>query len=464
MEWVSIKQLCKIIGGKPNPKDDIAFDTIGIPFVRMRDLGKYHQTTDLSEVETFLNEDYAKKHGYKIIPKGAILIPRSGSVSLNHRAILGIDASLVSHICALEVINDKVDNYYLYYYLTLLDMGRIALKTTGLDSIPFKRIEKINIPLSPRLEQTKIVAHLNKIQDLINKRIESILLLDEYIKSVFLEMFGNPILDTYKIGKKPLSFFGNWQSGGTPSRTKPEYFDGDIPWFTSGELGDFFVKDSNEKITEDAIKYTSAKPVKNGSIMIGMYDTAALKCSISLADSSCNQAIAFCNLNIKLCYPIFVYFNILLGRDYYLQKRKGARQKNLNLTLIKNIEILYPSISLQRRFVQKFEIYDQLKSQHLQSLKFLETLFQASLQKAFSEDGHIEEENVFETLLQSFSQKDLKQGHRMQYLLNWLSKEKQHFSNFENYDTAINFLLSLLDERSIEQVLDNDKIKLKVKK
>lgn len=463
MEWLKIDEICNIIGGKPNPKDINAFDDGGIPFVKMKDLGSYHLTTNLTYTDSFLSRAFTEQKKYQIIKKGAILLPRSGSVSLNHRAILGIDACIVSHIFALEVINDKVDNFYLYYYLTLLDFGRIARKTTGLDSITFKRVGQIKIPVPSKPEQSIIVAQLSKIQELIDKRIKTIDLLDDYLRAFFLEVFGDPILDTKKIGKKPLSFFGVWRSGGTPPKKEAIYYNGEIPWFSSGELNDVFISKSKEYITSEAIKKTSAKLVKAGSLLVGMYDTAALKESIALVDSSCNQAIAFSKLDEKKCYSIFIYYSILLSKKYYLNQRKGARQKNLNLTKIKQIEVLNANINLQKKFVSIFEKIELQKQKYKQSLKLLENLFKATLHNAFSVEEKIDEENLFEDIIQDFKVEDFKKGERIQYLINWLKKDKKKelFSDIEKYNLALENLFALLEDESIDQYFDGNEIKLK---
>lgn len=96
------------------------------------------------------------------------------------------------------------------------------------------------------------------------------------------------------------------------------------------------------------------------------------------------------------------------------------------------------------------------------SLSILKTLFQASLQSAFSEDTQINEEEVFESLLQEFTTEDLKQGERLQYLLNWLDCEQPKFTNRDHYNMALVKLQELLEDGSIKQVLEKDKVKLKV--
>jgi type I restriction enzyme S subunit len=60
-------------------------------------------------------------------------------------------------------------------------------------------------------------------------------------------------------------------SGGTPSRANKDYYGGNIPWVKSGELREEVITDTEEKITERAIKESSAKIVPSGSILLAMY-------------------------------------------------------------------------------------------------------------------------------------------------------------------------------------------------
>ncbi|MFQ5330473.1 MAG: restriction endonuclease subunit S, partial [Thermodesulfobacteriota bacterium] len=121
-------------------------------------------------------------------------MPRSGSVALNHRAVLGVDAYMVSHICALEVVDErKIHNLYAYYYLRSIKMDRISKKTTGLDAITFEDLGKIKIPLPPLDDQIRIAHLLSKVEGLIARRKQHLQQLDALLKSIFLELFGDPV-------------------------------------------------------------------------------------------------------------------------------------------------------------------------------------------------------------------------------------------------------------------------------
>ena len=89
-----------------------------------------------------------------------------------------------------------------------------------------------------------------------------------------------------------LGDLGVWKSGGTPSRNNPAYFTGNINWYSAGELNTMYLRGSVEKITKIAVAESSTKMFKKGSMLVGMYDTAALKMGILLEDSAANQACA----------------------------------------------------------------------------------------------------------------------------------------------------------------------------
>lgn len=238
--WVSAKiiDVCDILGGKPAPKDSTAFDSDGIPFVRMKDLGRYHLTTNLNSTDEMIGYEYIKTHNIQPIPKGAILLPRSGSVALNHRAILGQSSIIVSHICALVVKYPNVlNNRFLYYWLSRYDMNKIAKRTTGLDAINFSDLGKIEISYPDLETQNKIVAILDKAQAIIDKREETIQKYDELLRSIFLGMFGDIPNNPKELDRKPLKEFGKIITGNTPPRNDASNYDTQfIEWIKTDNI------------------------------------------------------------------------------------------------------------------------------------------------------------------------------------------------------------------------------------
>lgn len=193
-DWIRVEigNLFDTLGGFSAPQNAEAFIDGIIPFVRMQDLGRYHRTTNLLMTKDKLNAEYVKKNKLRIIPKGSILIPRSGSVSLNHRAILGVDACVVSHICALVPKVTNIDIRFLYYSLCNFDMRKIMKKTTGLDAITFQDVNRILLPVPNLSIQNSIANILQKADTLNQKRQESNMLANKLTQAIFFKMFGEP--------------------------------------------------------------------------------------------------------------------------------------------------------------------------------------------------------------------------------------------------------------------------------
>lgn len=177
------------------------------------------------------------------------------------------------------------------------------------------------------------------------------------------------------------------KSGGTPSRHKTEYWNGDIAWYSSGELNDLYTTNPERHINELAIENSNAKLFPKGSLLIGMYDTAALKMSILDRDGTFNQAIAGVKPNPKIDL-IFILHAINAIKPEILNLRRGVRQKNLSLEKIKNIPIAFPPLKAQQTIVRQLDALraetQKLEAVYQKKIDDLEELKKSILQKAFA--------------------------------------------------------------------------------
>src|SRR5258706_9801089 len=366
MKKVKLSSIVDIQIGKTPSRNNIEYWGEGTDWLSIADLNRLSNGKYITKSSEQITEKAIKKTGHNLIPENTVLY--SFKLSIGKIAITKKPFYTNEAIAALIIKPEtSVSVDYLFYALKSLKPNT---KTDhGAKGITLNKKSLGNIIISlPEMElQNMIVALLNRVQAVITKRETSIELCDKIIRSTFLDLFGDPISNKKNFSKIRLSQIGNWHSGGTPPRKKSDYFDGEIPWFSSGELNDVFISESKEFITNKAILETSAKVVKKNSLLIGMYDTAALKSSITLVDCSCNQAVAFANFDEKKSNALFVYFAVQLSKDYYLSRRRGARQKNLNLKIIKNIEIPLPDISLQRTFAKKIMLQLQTKQKLMAS-------------------------------------------------------------------------------------------------
>ncbi len=150
-----------------------------------------------------------------------------------------------------------------------------------------------------------------------------------------------------------------WCSGGTPSRANPDYFNGDIPWVKTGDLGDKVIMQASEHITKAAIQNSSAKFFPRGSVVLAMYGATIGKTSILGIDATTNQACAVGQPR-KATNTLFLYYLIRNEKDSFIAKGKGGAQPNISQTLIKEHEIFLPSFAEQQQIAT---ILDDLLAQ-----------------------------------------------------------------------------------------------------
>lgn len=277
----------------------------------------------------------------------------------------------------LVAAKSDVDMKYLYYFIKT-----VPIPDTGYNR-HYKYLKEIVIPLPPIEIQRRIAAALDQAQALIDLRRQQIALLDELVKSVFLEMFGDPVTNPKGWDVTKLETLGQWSSGGTPSRTVPAYFQGNINWYSAGELNERYLSGSKEKISAIAVNDSSANIFSKGSLLVGMYDTAAFKLGILEVDSSSNQACANVEPDPQKCNVDWLYTCFEIMRPFYLAQRRGIRQQNLNLGMIKSFESIIPPLSLQHQFAAIVEQVEVQKAVMEQSLALMEENFNSIMQKAF---------------------------------------------------------------------------------
>ena len=289
---------------------------------------------------------------------------------------------------ALAIIRIQNKDIYLPYIKLVLTSPVIKKqfekKKQGVAqlNLSLKDVNELSIPLPNKEKQKVIVDLFNRVNILIKYINNELEYLDKFIKARFVELFGNPIYNTKKLPTTPLNELGDWSSGGTPSRNIKEYFKGEINWYSAGELNTLFLEESAEKITREAIEKSTAKLFEAGSMLIGMYDTAAFKMGILRENSASNQACA-CITPTNRVNIIWLYYELQLMKDYFLSKRRGVRQKNLNLGMIKGFEIPIVSRVEQDKFATFVKEVNKSKVEVQKALDKAQLLFDSLMQKYF---------------------------------------------------------------------------------
>lgn len=139
-------------------------------------------------------------------------------------------------------------------------------------------------------------------------------------------------------------------SGGTPSRAKEEYYEnGTINWVKSKELNGTFIFDTEEKITIDAVKNSSAKLIPKHSVLVAMYGATVGEYAITTRDTTCNQAI--CAVIEDGSYPFTYFFEYFkINKNNIIGQASGSAQQNISQALIQQLDILVPPIDFVKKY------------------------------------------------------------------------------------------------------------------
>ena len=245
-------------------------------------------------------------------------------------------------------------------------------------------IKKVSIPLPPLEIQKQIAEILEKADKAKRKRKEANKLTDEFLQSVFVEMFGDPVKNPKGWETKQIIEISKVGTGGTPSREKPEYFTGDIPWVKTTEVTNDRIYDTEEKITNKALSDSNCVIFPTGTIVIALYGQGLTRGRTSILEiEACTNQACGTILPSKNINSIFLWKQLLHFYSYLRSLSRGGNQPNLNLSFIKNLKIIFPPQSLQEQFAEIVNKTEALKDKQKHSEIELENLFQSLMQKAF---------------------------------------------------------------------------------
>lgn len=226
------------------------------------------------------------------------------------------------------------------------------IQGTKVCSISKTAIKETYIITPPIKEQRRIASALTSIDNLISslgkliekkKNVKQGTMQQLLTGKTRLKGFSEPWVE------KIISDIATTSSGGTPSRSIPDYYNGKTKWFTTSELHDNYLYDSVEHITKEALNKSSAKVFPMNTILMAMYGATIGKLGILKEDSATNQACCaiICN-NID---EIFLFYVLLYNRKSIIERGCGAGQPNISQKIVNNLSFLVPQSLAEQRAI-----------------------------------------------------------------------------------------------------------------
>ena len=272
-----------------------------------------------------------------------------------------------SGMLIIRNFDNSIDTEYLYVLMRSNFMKqRYKERISGSvqNQLPIRDFKKIKIPI-PDLHSQIIIKNViltldSKIE--INNKIISNL--ESQAQAIFKSWFVDfePFQDgdfvESELGMIPkgwevkeLGEVADCKLGGTPSRKKREFWNGDIPWINSGEVNKDRIIEPSEYITEDGLKNSATKLLKRKTTLVAI--TGATLGQVSLLEIDCctNQSIIGIEPNEKIPYE-YIYFFIKNNINKIISNQSGEAQKHINLNDIRTSKIIIPQSRIMTEYVK----------------------------------------------------------------------------------------------------------------
>ena len=256
-----------------------------------------------------------------------------------------------------------------------------SVRMDGLLNISFEDYMSVTLHLPSSTEQKHIADFLKKIDERIAAQEKLLASLKKYKRGVMRAIFrGKAILfsETTKWKSVRLGDECTFFSGGTPRSTDSSFYGGEIPFIRSGEIHG---AKTELFLTDDGLKYSSAKLVSKGDLIVALYGATSGEVDISQIDGAINQAI-LC-IRPKLVNRTFLKYLLEDSKDDILNTYLQGGQGNLSAEIIKNLVFDIPDDRSQSAVVDFLDMIDQRISKSLMKLESIATLRSALMQQLF---------------------------------------------------------------------------------
>jgi len=300
-----------------------------------------------------------------------------------------------SGVCSTDILPLKpnparIDKDLLYYLLRRPDfVAQVTARTSGanLPRISPDTLLSFEVCFPIELtEQRRIVAVLELCASMNRKRREALRLADEFLRSVFLEMFGDPNFSS-RVCVARLGDLADVLSGATPSRSEPDFWNGDYPWVSPKDMKRLEIADSEEHISEKVFADSKLKRVPQHSVLVvvrGMILAHSFPVAITMREVAINQDMKALVPRPNIL-PTFLLWALAVQRGHMLTKVSTAAHgtKRLEMRELLEARIPLPSIEKQREFVTIASAFSDLRRRQVDAQADADALFQSLSQRAF---------------------------------------------------------------------------------
>ncbi len=334
--------------------------------------------------DVFGSSGIVGKHTSRVTAGPTIIVGRKGSVGALTFAPNGgwpIDTAYY-----LEWKNGVAGDWrYLFHALSAADLARHEI-TTSIPGLNRDRLLETPIKFPVFAEQCRIAGRLDKADAIRRKHRDALKLADEFLRSVFLDMFGDPVTNSKGWDDLPIKEIATVTTGNTPSRQVLDYFGDHIEWIKSDNINtsNHHLTKATEGLSQIGLEVGRSAPA-GSTLVTCIAGSPACIGNAALSD----RRVAF-NQQINALTPKpgiepeFLYAVTLFSKVRIQAASTNGMKGMVSKGALEQVHFILPSKPERLAFVRIFEkVLTTLRKMHVASEE-ADRLFKSLQQQAFS--------------------------------------------------------------------------------
>lgn len=352
-----LKDVCMFYSGTGFPIQYQGQTKGEYPFYKVGDIannaiaGKIY----LELCNNYISSDVAKMIKGCILPKDTVVFAKIGeALKLNRRAITSCDCLIDNNAMGIAPKLDSLRIQYFYFCMKNLKMQTLAESTT-VPSVRKTVLEKYEIEVPSLVEQEEIEKKLTLTQKIIEKRRQELSYLDEIIKARFVEMFGDPVSNSYGFPEATLPELGELGRGVSKYRPRNDskLLGGDYPLIQTGDVANAGLYITSYGGTYSELGLKQSKMWNKGTLCITIAANIA-KTAILEFDACFPDSVVGFIANEKT-NNIFIHYWFSFFQAILESQAPESAQKNINLKILSELKVIVPKKEKQDEFVEFIE-------------------------------------------------------------------------------------------------------------
>jgi type I restriction enzyme S subunit len=382
-----LADVAEIESGSGFPTADQGDSDAEFPFLKVSDMNLPGNEIEITRWNNTVSEGVRARLRARAFPANTVIFPKIGAAIATNKKRLLTRPSCIDNNC-MGVTGDpsRIEPRYLYYLFRKKDLSDFASDSNP-PSIRKTEVEAWDIRVPSLSEQQRLVDLLSRAENIVRMRREAEAKAKEIIPALFVDMFGDPERNPKGWNVKPLGELVDFISGGTPSKSRSDYWEGGLPWVSPKDMKVPEILNAEDHVSDQVPVETSIKLIPAGAVLIvvrGMILVHTAPVAITRVPATINQDMKALISNGQLASE-FLMWLLRISQSWLLSLVTTAAHgtRKIDTSRLEALQIIVPPRDEQELFVDRARALRNITSSQKHAVERSEQAFQSLLAGVF---------------------------------------------------------------------------------